>query len=602
MKVPTRAQIVPTMSLTALSLLFASSALAQGLPPVPQPPENPITESKRVLGKILFWDEQLSADNTMACGTCHIPSSAGADPRVGLNPGPDTFIGTPDDIFASPGVIHSDAQADYLRDSVFGTVRQVTGRTAPPSVMAMYAPNLFWDGRATSAFTDPQTGQVAIAIGGALESQVVGPPLSSAEMAHESRNWTQITDKLTSAVPLALATNIPSDMTNAIAANPTYRDLFASAFGDSAINSRRIAFAIATYERTLVPDQTPWDAFVAGVPGAMTPGQVQGWNFFRNSPCAICHTPPLFTNNTFRNIGMRPPVEDTGRQAITGNPGDLGRFKVPTIRNVGLKSTFMHNGQITNLAQVLDHYRGANGQPIFPQNVDPIMPVPVPPFLRTPLIDFMANALTDPRVASEAFPFDRPTLQSERAANPVIITTGTPGTGGFVPTMIAVTPPNVGNFDFKLGIDHALGGANCFMAISSSPPVGNELIPDELLGPFILDGASPDTGLGTFHWPIPADSALNGQTRYFQWIVQDPQGVAGVALSPVARIDMFCGSSCPPGCAVDMNNDGSVDVLDFFAFITAFNALDPAADLNNDGGIDVLDFFAFIIAFDVGCA
>lgn len=60
---------------------------AAGLPDPPAPPENPITEEKRVLGKMLFWDEQLSADSTVTCGTCHIPAAGGIDPREAVHPG-----------------------------------------------------------------------------------------------------------------------------------------------------------------------------------------------------------------------------------------------------------------------------------------------------------------------------------------------------------------------------------------------------------------------------------------------------------------------------------------------------------------------------------
>ena len=69
--------------------LLSVVAVGAGLPPVPVPAENPITEPKRVLGKMLFWDEQLSSDGSVACGTCHRPAFGGADPRVGRNPGTD---------------------------------------------------------------------------------------------------------------------------------------------------------------------------------------------------------------------------------------------------------------------------------------------------------------------------------------------------------------------------------------------------------------------------------------------------------------------------------------------------------------------------------
>ena len=98
------------------------------------------------------------------------------------------------------------------------------------------------------------------------------------------------------------------------------------------------------------------------------------------SACAVCHVPPLFTNNTFRNIGLRPIGEDTGRQEVTGAPGDAGRFKVPSLRNVGLKPTYMHNGRRTTLEEVVDFYIPAGGQVQFPANQDPLIPpINIPP-------------------------------------------------------------------------------------------------------------------------------------------------------------------------------------------------------------------------------
>src|SRR5262245_41331148 len=128
------------------------------IPPVPVPAENPITESKRVLGKILFFDEQLSMSNTMACATCHTMGRDGTDARQSRNPGPDGVFNTPDDKLASPGVIHADANNSYVRDSVYGLLPQVTGRAAPSPINAAFATDLFWDGRARSQFVDPQTG------------------------------------------------------------------------------------------------------------------------------------------------------------------------------------------------------------------------------------------------------------------------------------------------------------------------------------------------------------------------------------------------------------------------------------------------------------
>jgi len=406
----------------------------QPLPPVPVPAQNPITEAKRVLGKILFWDEQLSSDNTMACGTCHISGSGGSDPRTGFNPGPDGLFQTPDDIVGSPGVARMDDSGAPIEDATFGFDVQVTGRTAQPMMMAAHAPNNFWDGRATSTFVDPETGAVLIPAGGGLESQAVGPILSDVEMAHDGRTWDDVRDKLAGSAPLALATNLPPDVEAAIAADPTYGALFTAAFGTPEINASRIAFAIATYERTLVPDQTPFDRFVAGNPNALTPAQQNGLGAFLGQ-CAVCHAPPVFSDHTFRNIGVRPNNEDIGREGVTGLIQDRGRFKVPSVRNAGLKSTFMHNGVRTTLDQVLDFYLNVGGQQFRSPNFDPaVANINLTPQARIDVIDFVQNGLTDPRVVTETFPFDRPTLASE--TNTVSVDPPNPGT----PLLVGVKP------------------------------------------------------------------------------------------------------------------------------------------------------------------
>lgn len=96
---------VRLLLLASVPSAFASAALAQGGPGFPPltnpvaPPQNPTTPEKVVLGKMLFWEEQLSSDNTMACGTCHIPAAGGGEARMplALHPGQDGNFGTPED-------------------------------------------------------------------------------------------------------------------------------------------------------------------------------------------------------------------------------------------------------------------------------------------------------------------------------------------------------------------------------------------------------------------------------------------------------------------------------------------------------------------------
>jgi hypothetical protein len=122
-----------------------------------RPAENPITEPKRVLGKILFWDEQLSADDSVACGTCHRPAYGGADPRAGRYPGVDK--GTIDDVRGSPGIVSLDSAGRRVAHPVFGAEPQVTARVAPSYFGALWADELFWDGRAGSVLEDPLTAR-----------------------------------------------------------------------------------------------------------------------------------------------------------------------------------------------------------------------------------------------------------------------------------------------------------------------------------------------------------------------------------------------------------------------------------------------------------
>ncbi|NJK88633.1 MAG: hypothetical protein HC923_04015 [Myxococcales bacterium] len=211
---------------------------------VPFPPENPYSADKALLGKILFWDEQMSSDNTMACGTCHVPSAGGADPRATTagHPGPDGILGGIDDIHGARGVARCEIQNGQVvrkDDATFGPNPQFTGRKAPSYLDAMYYPDIFWDGRATSQFTVPNTGEVAITRGGALESQSMGPPLSDAEMACENRTWDDIEAKLEVVVPLALATELPDDMARILCDYPSYPELFAWAFPNDPWSAQR---------------------------------------------------------------------------------------------------------------------------------------------------------------------------------------------------------------------------------------------------------------------------------------------------------------------------------------------------------------------------
>lgn len=514
------------------------------VPPVPVPVENRITEAKRVLGKILFWDEQLSSDDTTSCGTCHQPRAGGADPRLGHHPGYDRLFGTADDVTASPGIVHLDTQRRHAPVPSFDLDVQVTPRSAPPAFTSQWSPEQFWDGRAPSRFVDPETGQVAIQAGGSLESQAVGPIMSTVEMGHDGRTWSEVAQKLRNVVPLALATNLPADVQQALLRDPTYPALFQRAFGSPGIDARRIAFALATYERTLVPDQTPWDLHLGGNPGAMTMQQRQGLQRFRAHFCDSCHTPPFFTDHTYRVLGVRPWIEDEGRKAVTGNHADRGAFKVPSLRNVGLKATFMHDGSQTTLDEVVDFY--SRLIPSFPENQDPLyQSMAIPPADKPLLVEFMRGALTDPRVAAGLPPFDRPTLRSEQPAN-VVYGAGSTGSGGFVPTLIAHQPATVGAVDFRIGLRDARAAAPTILALSgvkrSYPGLPVPIHVDLDAGMWVAAvTAGSGAGGGYATWPLalPADPNLRGAMLHFQAFVVDPAAPLGIAASDAVSIPVL---------------------------------------------------------------
>jgi len=570
------------------------------------PPQNPPSAERQILGKILFWDEQLSSDNTVSCGTCHIPSHAGNDPRQGENPAYDGIFGSPDDVAGSPGLILQDQNGEYLRSVLFELLPQTTPRRSMANFMAPFTANLFWDGRAEGLFIDPVTEEVLSATGvAATEIQALMPLMNDVEMAHQNRDWPELLGKLSQVRPLALASDVPQDMLDALAQYPTYPDLFEQAFGTPEITAGRIGFAMANYQRTLVPNQTPWDLWNAGDDNAMTPDQLAGYQRYRNSTCVDCHVAPMFTNFDFNVDGVRPPHEDLGRSVVTNTTQERGAFKMGTVRNAGIRDRFMHTGGLQTLDDVFDFYAHRNGQQPFSDNLDfrLFAPIEFSPQDEALVKEFIVGALTDPRVANETYPFDRPKLYSENTTpNPLVINAGDAGTGGYVPRIIAVVPPNIGNDGFKVGVDYGLGGAQGWVALSQSPPTKGQVAQDTLLGPVTLNAMSPGEGYATMFYPLN-DTALEGQTFYMQWLIADPNAPGGFARSDIAQVTPFCSmiASCTPVCEADLDGNGVLDFFDVSAFVNAYGASDPIADLDGNGVFNFFDVSAFVNAFAAGC-
>jgi cytochrome c peroxidase len=506
---------------------FAAEVMAQGtigsFPEVAVPPGNPLTREKVLLGKALFFEEQLSSDDTMACATCHLPEAGGADPRAGARePGVDRTLFTADDEFGSPGMLLQSPRGDYRVHSTFGTEPQATNRNAPTVIGAAFFDALFWDLRAGATFRD-EAGRVILPSLAALETQAVAPPLSSVEMAHEARSWSQVTAKLARVRPLDLARDVPEELARFVGLAHDYRPLFERAFGTSEITRERVAMAIASYERTLVADRTPFDL------GTMTSEQELGLQLFlTRGNCSACHgTGGVFSDGFAHFIAL---------------PGHPRAVKTPTLRNVGLQRRLMSSGQLASLDEAIRHY----------ESIGFLRP-PLDAAERRALLAFLGNALTDPRVLQRLPPFDRPTLRSElEPPGSNQLGEDWPGTGGVRPLLLSRVPSNLGSADFRIGIARGRGGAAAFLAVSPAraapgaefrqAPLSVDLARALIIGAELSE--DPDgQGIATFHLPLPDDPALIGLERFVQGFVRDPNSTGGVAATRGARYELFSGQA-----------------------------------------------------------
>ncbi|MDB5282085.1 MAG: Cytochrome-c peroxidase [Bacteroidota bacterium] len=150
-------------------------------------------------------------------------------------------------------------------------------------------------------------------------------------------------------------------------ANKEYVAAFQSAFSDTVVNSERLLKALAQFTGLMISSNSRYDKYI-NHDEKFNESETNGLNLFR-AHCENCHKEPLFTDNSYRNIGLKPDtaLNDSGRAIITGLQSDYMKFKVPGLRNVEMTYPYMHDGRFKNLKQVLDHY--ANGN-FFTSNYD----------------------------------------------------------------------------------------------------------------------------------------------------------------------------------------------------------------------------------------
>lgn len=197
-------------------------------------------------------------------------------------------------------------------------------RHSPTVINAGYQKLLFWDGRAKS-----------------LEDQAKGPLGNPKEMA--------TADDVHRA---------HLECEKKVYKIKGYRDLFKEVFGTDQCSMDHIAKAIATFERTVVSGNAPFDRYMAGDKTAMTQEQIHGWMVYKHSGCLFCHSGHSFSDGAFFNIGvgMDEAHPDLGRYDVTHKDQDKGAFKTPTLREVTKSYPYMHNGSIKSLEAVIEYY------------------------------------------------------------------------------------------------------------------------------------------------------------------------------------------------------------------------------------------------------
>lgn len=196
---------------------------------------------------------------------------------------------------------------------------QKGGRSAPTVINRAYSLAQFWDGRA-----------------GSLEEQAIGPMANPIEMG-----------------------NTHDAVVTTVQGIAGYRPLFKQAFGSDEINITLVAKAIATFERTVLSGNAPFDRYSAGNKKAMSDAAIRGWDVYRNkAKCDQCHEGVNFTTNAYHNLGVGTdkPSPDAGRMDFTKNEADWGAFKTPTLRDIARTAPYMHDGSLKTLEEVVDFY------------------------------------------------------------------------------------------------------------------------------------------------------------------------------------------------------------------------------------------------------
>lgn len=211
--------------------------------------------------------------------------------------------------------IQSAAFTQHGHDVSHGIEDRVGNRNSPPVMNLAWSNSFFWDGGVFH-----------------LDLFPVSPITNPVEMDERMDN---------------VVTKLRSD--------PEYGKQFKAAFGSDEITAERIFRALSHFMIMCVSSDSRYDSVMRGT-AVFTGTESAGYTVFL-AHCSACHPEPLFTDGSFRNNGLDHRFNpDSGRQAITLDPGDRFRFKVPSLRNLGYTAPYMHDGRFVHIDQVLEHY------------------------------------------------------------------------------------------------------------------------------------------------------------------------------------------------------------------------------------------------------
>ncbi|MBT5550317.1 MAG: cytochrome-c peroxidase [Nitrospina sp.] len=209
-----------------------------------------------------------------------------------------------------------------------GRDQRELGRNSPSIINSGYFGKQFWDGRADS-----------------LEEQALVPIMGPTEM---DQNLDELIDELK--------------------AIPYYYRKFKKVFGASGVTAENIAKALATFERSVVSRNSPYDQYQQGDVSSLSKSAVRGMKiFFGKGQCTRCHQGSIFADNKFHNIGLQPlkgRMPDLGRFKITERKEDKWVFRTPGLRDISRTSPYMHDGRFKTLEEVIDFFdRGGDPLP-----------------------------------------------------------------------------------------------------------------------------------------------------------------------------------------------------------------------------------------------